>query len=119
MAIESTNPATGEKIRDYAEASAAEIQRALREADRAFDDWRRADFSWRSAPMKAAAELLRKNKDDYARLMAMEMGKPIAQGRAEAEKCAWVCDYFADNAARFLAPELVETDASKSFVEFE
>ena len=69
--------------------------------------------------MHAAGKVLRGRQEDYAKLMTAEMGKPITQGRAEAEKCAWVCDYYADNAETFLASQAVETDASKSFVAFE
>jgi succinate-semialdehyde dehydrogenase/glutarate-semialdehyde dehydrogenase len=69
--------------------------------------------------MRRAGELLRERKEDLARLMALEMGKPLAQGRAEADKCASVCEYYADGAERFLAPETIETDARKSFVAFQ
>jgi succinate-semialdehyde dehydrogenase/glutarate-semialdehyde dehydrogenase len=69
--------------------------------------------------MRRAAEILRNNASGYARLMAQEMGKPISGGKAEVEKCAWACDYYAENAERFLTPEVVETDASRSFVAFE
>ena len=119
MAIQAINPATGEIFSSYEEASAHEIENALRETDRAFQKWRRIDFLKRALPVKAAAALLRKQREDCARLMAAEMGKPIAQGRAEADKCALACDYFADNAAKFLAPETVETEAAKSFVTFD
>ncbi len=69
--------------------------------------------------MMNAAEVLRKNKEDYSRLMTLEMGKPISQSRAEVDKCAWVCEYYAENAEKFLSDELIETDASKSFVTFQ
>jgi len=69
--------------------------------------------------MKKVGELLRKDQESHARLMAQEMGKPLAQGRSEIEKCAWVCDYYAEHAERFLAPEPIASDASKSFVVFE
>jgi succinate-semialdehyde dehydrogenase/glutarate-semialdehyde dehydrogenase len=69
--------------------------------------------------MKKAAQIFRDKSEDYARLMAEEMGKPIASGRAEAEKCAWGCDYYAENAEQFLQPELIKTDAGKSFVTFQ
>lgn len=69
--------------------------------------------------MFKAAEILRKNMDDYARTMSLEMGKVISEARAEVEKCAWVCDYYAENAEKFLADEIIESDAGKSFVAFE
>jgi succinate-semialdehyde dehydrogenase/glutarate-semialdehyde dehydrogenase len=69
--------------------------------------------------MRAAAKLLRQGCGDSAKLMAQEMGKPLSQGQSEVEKCAWACEYFAENATKFLAPEFVATDATKSFVTFE
>ena len=69
--------------------------------------------------MKRSAETLRDRREEYARLMALEMGKPIAAGRAEADKCAWVCDHYADHAERFLADEAAPSDATRSFVAFE
>ncbi len=119
MAIESVNPATGEKIKAYPEMSASEVEGILQKADQAFSAWRRSSFSERAHALQKAAAGLRRDKDAYAALMAQEMGKPLAQGRAEAEKCAWVCDYYAENGEKFLAPELIPTDASKSFVTFE
>jgi len=118
MAIQSINPATGEKIHLYEEASPEEIEQTLQSADRAFAEWRETDFSKRAMLLKAAGELLRKDAGDYAKLMALEMGKPVSQGHDEVEKCAWACDYFAENAERFLAPEPFKTDASASFVAF-
>lgn len=119
MAIQSINPATGDTIRSYEETSPEAALSALQTADRAFEEWRRLDFAKRAGPLKAAATLLRKYREDYARLMAGEMGKPVAQGRSEADKCALGCEYFANNAAKFLAPETVDTEAAKSFVTFE
>jgi succinate-semialdehyde dehydrogenase/glutarate-semialdehyde dehydrogenase len=117
--MHSINPANGQTIREYAEAAGEEVAAALRGARRAFGDWRQAPFERRSAVLRAAAGELRRRRDDLARLMALEMGKPIAQGRAEADKCAWVCDYYAEQASRFLASEPAETDASRSYVAFE
>jgi succinate-semialdehyde dehydrogenase/glutarate-semialdehyde dehydrogenase len=116
MAIESINPTSGERIATYREVSREEVTAILAAADRAFHRWRRVDFAERSELMRRAAAVLRERAKEYAILMAQEMGKPLAQGRAEVDKCAWVCDYYAGNAAAFLAPEQIETDASKSFV---
>jgi succinate-semialdehyde dehydrogenase/glutarate-semialdehyde dehydrogenase len=69
--------------------------------------------------MRGAAAVLRRGAGELATLMALEMGKPVRQGRAEIEKCAWVCEYYADHAARFLEPETVATDARRSFVTFQ
>lgn len=118
MPFETINPSTGEKLHAYPETPLTEVENFLQEAQQAFRDWRRADFSERAARMNAAAKLLRTNREDYARMMAQEMGKPLSQGRSEVDKCAWGCEYFAENAARHLARELVATDSSKSFVTF-
>jgi succinate-semialdehyde dehydrogenase/glutarate-semialdehyde dehydrogenase len=118
MALETINPTSGERVRQYDEASPAEVQKALANAHAAFETWRRTPFAKRATHMKWAGTLLRERQGDLAHLMAIEMGKPLAQGRAEAEKCAWVCDYYAEKAEGFLAAEAVETDASKSYVAF-
>src|SRR6202030_3177529 len=80
--------------------------------------WRRTSFEERATLMSAAAQVLRGSAGDYARLMAQEMGKPVRDGVAEVEKCASGCDFYADNAARFLAREPVPTEARKSFITF-
>jgi succinate-semialdehyde dehydrogenase / glutarate-semialdehyde dehydrogenase len=117
--ITSLNPATGEEIRRYPEMTPDEVNAAINAAHEAYRSWRERSFSQRAAPMKQAAEILRERAGEYAVLMAEEMGKPVRDGRAEAEKCAWVCDYYADNAAAFLGREDVTTDASSSFVTFQ
>ena len=119
MTLRSTNPTNGELLATYEEHTAAQIEQALATAQRAYTDWRRTTFQHRSSLLQRVAGHLREHKLRYATLMAKEMGKPIAQGVAEAEKCAWVCDYYAENAERFLAPEMIPTDASKSFVTFQ
>ncbi len=119
MPIETVNPATGEKIESYAEMTHDEVSRIIENTNGAYLSWRKTAFSKRSSLMKNAAGILRNNLDDYAKLMSLEMGKTLKEGRAEAEKCAWVCDYYAENAERFLAPEVIETDATKSFVTFQ
>lgn len=117
--IKSINPATGEEIKSYEEMSLEQIESIINETNKAFLEWKEKDFSFRKSLMKKAVEILRTNKKKYADLMTIEMGKPIKQSYAEVEKCAWVCDYFADNAENFLEDELIKTDASKSFVTFQ
>ncbi len=117
--MDSINPATGQKIRSYAEYPPHKIEEMIQHAQKAFQTWRRMPFNERARVMKKTAEILRNNKDSYARLMADEMGKPLAQGQGEIEKCAWVCDFYADQAEVYLTPEAIKTDASKSFVYFE
>jgi succinate-semialdehyde dehydrogenase/glutarate-semialdehyde dehydrogenase len=118
MAIESINPTTGERIAAYEETSPTEVKAILERADGAFREWRGVGFDDRASLMYRAAAVLRERSKPYAILMAQEMGKPLAQGRAEVEKCAWVCDYYADNAAAFLASEEIATDAARSFVAY-
>jgi succinate-semialdehyde dehydrogenase/glutarate-semialdehyde dehydrogenase len=119
MALESVNPATGERIEAFEAASAAALDAALASCAKAQAAWAERSFSERAEPLRAAAGRLREEREALARRMALEMGKPFAQGLAEIEKCAWVCEYYAGEAGRFLAPEPVATDASKSFVCFE
>jgi len=119
MSLKSINPATDELVREYPEAGDKDVAMALAEASCAAAGWKRTSFADRAPKMRRAADLLDERKDELGRLMAVEMGKPLAQGRSEAEKCAWVCRYYADSAERFLAPEPVRTDASKSYVAFE
>ena len=119
MTLESINPATGEKLESYPEMTPAEIATAVDEAHETFLSWREVPFTERTELMRSAARVLRESQADHARLMALEMGKPLREGRAEIEKCAATCDYYAENAERFLAPETLATEATKSFVAFE
>jgi succinate-semialdehyde dehydrogenase / glutarate-semialdehyde dehydrogenase len=116
--LESINPATGERIRSYEETTPQQVASIVAAADRAQRSWRSTPIAERARLLTRVAERLRAGKERYAALMAAEVGKPLAQGRAEAEKCAWVCNYFAEGAAAFLAPEEVESDASRSYVAF-
>lgn len=119
MTIESVNPATGETIASYEEMSWQAVAGILEDVYERFASWRESRFSERAARLRAAARVLRERQNELAELMAREMGKPVREGRAEVDKCAWVCDYYGENAATFLARETVETDASRSFVTFQ
>jgi succinate-semialdehyde dehydrogenase/glutarate-semialdehyde dehydrogenase len=119
MPLRSSNPATGESIREYPEATPAEVAMILAEASCAFAGWKRTTFAERAARMRAAADRLGERKEELALLMAQEMGKPLVQGRSEVEKCASVCRYYADHAQELLADREAKTDASRSFVAFE
>jgi succinate-semialdehyde dehydrogenase/glutarate-semialdehyde dehydrogenase len=119
MSLEAVNPATGELIREYEEMDAEQVAAIIENAQQEFHSWRKVPFERRAELMRAAADVLRREKDEFARLMALEMGKPVRDGRSEAEKCAWVCEYYAERAAEFLQEELVETDARKSFVTYQ
>ncbi len=117
--IRSINPANLEVIQTYQTSTTAEIKKIINAANDAFESWRKTSFNQRSKLMFNAAGVLRNNIDEYSRIMTLEMGKPFTQSKAEVEKCAWVCEYYAENAEKFLADELVKTDATKSFVTFQ
>ena len=119
MSIISINPATGEPIAEYALMSPDETRAVVDAVHAAWLEWRLTTFADRAAVLTRAATLLRDRRHDLARLMALEMGKPLLQGAAEAEKCAWACEFYAEHAARQLADEVVATDASRSLVAFE
>ena len=117
--MKTINPANGKLIKEYPEHTSDEVFSIIEKANHAFFKWKETSFTDRSRLMKKAAAVLRKNIDAYAGLMSLEMGKIIRESRAEVEKCAWVCDYYAENSEQFLADEIVKTDASKSFISFE
>jgi succinate-semialdehyde dehydrogenase/glutarate-semialdehyde dehydrogenase len=119
MSIRSVNPTTGEVLETLAETTPAEIDLILDDAEGAVAWWRRAPFAHRAQRMRGAAAVLRTRKGEYARTMALEMGKPIAEGEAEAEKCAWVCEYYAEHAEAFLREQPRDTDAAVSYVRFD
>ncbi|MFC1547217.1 NAD-dependent succinate-semialdehyde dehydrogenase [Candidatus Neomarinimicrobiota bacterium] len=119
MPIEAINPATGKSIKTYSETTPDQVNALIEQADRAWRDWRLTGFGDRAALMRDTARILRDNCNQYAVLMAMEMGKPVTEGRAEVEKCAWACEYYAEHAETFLSDETIETDASRSFVTFQ
>ncbi|WP_120243242.1 NAD-dependent succinate-semialdehyde dehydrogenase [Halopiger aswanensis] len=112
MSIESTNPATGEVVDTYDEESEDEREAQLERASETFEEWSDTPIETRQRLLARAGEILRENADEYAELMTREMGKPIGQARDEVEKCAWVCDYYAEHAAEFLQDEVVASDES-------
>ena len=118
MVMESLNPATEEVMATFEEFTPQQIEAALASAEATFRRWRRTGFAERSALMREAARYLRANKERFGLLITREMGKPIVEAEAEVEKCAWNCDFYADNAERFLADEDVATNARKSYVAY-
>src|SRR5215204_5611911 len=116
--IETVNPATGEPGRSYDQHTIGDAREAAAAAHTAFLDWRRTDFAQRSAVIRKAGAILRQRKDELARLMTEEMGKTLDEGRAEIEKCAFQCDWFADHAEGYLADEPVDVDRGEVFVTF-
>jgi succinate-semialdehyde dehydrogenase / glutarate-semialdehyde dehydrogenase len=119
MAFRTINPATEEIIKEYEELNLNEIEIKLTESAIAFKNWRKTSFKNRSELMLKAADILEIRKEEYGRLMAVEMGKPLAQGISEAEKCAWVCRYYAENAEEQLKNDIIKTEFSDSYVSFQ
>jgi len=118
MALQSVNPATGKEVARYEEMSTDDVDAIVERSNDAFLAWRLTSFDERARALRSAAGMLRKEAEALARLMAIEMGKPLRDGIAEAQKCASCCDYYAENGERLLAPEPVKTEAHSSFVTF-
>jgi len=118
MSIASINPANGEVLRTFEPLTAEQIDRRLQLADSAFRTHRQTSFSDRASKIVRAAEILEKEKDECAYLMTLEMGKPLKAAVAEALKCATGCRYYAENASKFLADEIVDTGAKRSFIRY-
>jgi succinate-semialdehyde dehydrogenase / glutarate-semialdehyde dehydrogenase len=114
--MSSVNPATGEVLAKLEEISDAEVDAKLARAAETFRIWRRRPFAERAALMRRAADALEQRKDHWGRIMTLEMGKTLRSAVAEAEKCAWVCRFYAENAERFLADEEIASGASRSYV---
>ena len=118
MAIASTNPATGEVVKTFEALTPDQIEQKLQLAVTAFQAHRKTSFRDRAAKMLRAAEILEKEKDECGRLMTLEMGKPFRAAVAEAVKCTTACRYYAENTEKFLADEVVETGAKRSFIRY-
>ena len=119
MAIASVNPATGEKLKEFTAFDQAEIEKRLKRAEKAFEQHRYTRFTERADLMMAAAALLLQEKEKFARIITLEMGKLLRDSGAEIEKCARACRFYAENAARFLEDEPAQTDAARSYVRYE
>ena len=115
----SRNPYNGEALKTYKNHTKKEVSTIIDSADKRFYKWRESTFAERKKLMLAAASELLKNKREYAEMMTLEMGKPISQAIAEVEKCASVCEYYAENAEEQLKNEVIKTDAHKSYVSYE
>ena len=119
MNLISINPANNKKINSYQEISKDSINQIIDSSFNTFLEWRSKSFSYRAKKMRCLAELLKQKKELLGLLMTKEMGKPIKQSIAEAEKCAWVCEYYADNAEKFLSQKEIPTGSTKSFISFQ
>src|ERR1041384_874250 len=119
MAIATINPATGETLKEFAPLPDEELDARLQRAAETFRTYRRTSFAERAGWLRRAAGILEEAQETFARLMTVEMGKPIKAAGEEAAKCAWVCRYYAETAAEHLADEPVETNAARSFARFQ
>ncbi|NOX89217.1 MAG: NAD-dependent succinate-semialdehyde dehydrogenase [Calditrichaeota bacterium] len=117
--MKAINPTDNRVIKEYPEHSEQEVKKIISLVQEEFRFWRQISMIQRSGLMRRAAQILRQRRDEFAGLITLEMGKIIREARAEVEKCAWVCDYYAENAEKFLKEEEVKTDASSSYVAFE
>lgn len=117
--FKSVNPWTGEVIARYRGHTDEEVREKIDRGHAAFKEWRETSFDQRSERMNRVADLLLERRDELARTITTEMGKPITEARGEIEKCAWACQFYAENAEEFLADELIETEASESFVSYD
>ncbi len=117
--ITTKNPYTQEDIKTYNLISDKELKQKLDLAEEQFQNWKSLQIKDRSKLLSNVAELLVERKESYAKLMTQEMGKPITQGIAEIEKCAWVCDFYAKNADDFLADQLIDADTYESFISYD
>lgn len=117
--IQSINPSNNNLIATYQEFDKSKIQSIIENANAQFLKWSNTTFSQRADLLKSAANILREDRKRLAELITLEMGKPIIQSYAEVDKCAWVCDYYAENGEKFLSDEIVQTDFSKSYVTFQ
>ncbi len=119
MNIVSKNPYTNKDIFSIKALNLEEIEEKLSLAQGIYESWHKTSMKERSEHLLNVANELKKNKNEYAETMTAEMGKPISQSLAEIEKCAWVCEYYAENAPKQLANKEIETEASKSYVRYD
>ena len=117
--VSSINPATAQEIATYVFYDDRKVAKALVQAQRAFDGWRKLPFNRRATVLRNIARELRNRKEELARLATSEMGKPIQQSRDEVEKCARTLEFYAKEGAKMLSNEIVKTDARKSYVAFQ
>lgn len=119
MKFQSINPATEEALGEFEGMNFEEAVKAAERCREVQRDWEKTSLANRSSFLKKLAWALREGLESYAKTMTLEMGKPIAQSKAEVEKCAWLCEFYAEHAAEFLAPEEVKTEAKKSYIRFD
>ena len=116
MSIQTINPATGEVIKTYEEMPDNEVETIIDHTHSVYEEWRHTSFAERAEKMRKLAQLLKDNKEEYGKIMTLEMGKPITAAMAEIEKCAWVCEYYAQTAEEHLQDRVIKTEKTKSKV---
>jgi succinate-semialdehyde dehydrogenase/glutarate-semialdehyde dehydrogenase len=119
MALVSINPTSGMTLKEYNEWTDVEVSDVVGHVHDTWLDWKGTPFAERAKQMRAIAALLRDRKENLGRIITMEMGKPIKEAKAEIDKCALACNYFADHAETFLSVDTIESDAAKSYVRFD
>ncbi|MGB7434054.1 MAG: aldehyde dehydrogenase family protein, partial [Candidatus Acidiferrum sp.] len=119
MAIATINPATGEVIKKFEALTDAQVDEKIAKGAKAFQKFRHISFADRARWMNKAGDILEAEKEPIGRLMTLEMGKTLASAIAEAEKCAGACHYYAEHAPKFVADEVIETAAAKSFIRYQ
>ncbi|MBI2786431.1 MAG: NAD-dependent succinate-semialdehyde dehydrogenase, partial [Legionella longbeachae] len=116
MNIQTINPSTEQILQNYECLNEKQINEKLNQGHEAYLEWKKTSFSQRKTLMIKLAKILKENVDELAQLMSLEMGKPITAGKAEINKCAWLCEYFAEQAEHYLAPKVIQTDMRKAKV---
>lgn len=116
--MKSINPHTNETLNKYEKLTSEKLNEYIKDSQNCYNEWRHTSFNDRAKLLKAAGEILKNKKTYLAELMADEMGKPLKEGQSEIDKCAWVCDYYAENAEKFLAKETIKTDYQLSEVHY-
>ena len=119
MKIKSINPTTAETLEEFEEPTTQQINKILTQNQHVFHEWKETSFQERKILLKKAADILRNDKEHYAQLITMEMGKPIKQAEAEVEKCAWGLDFYAYHGEQYLTTETIETDAHHSHIQYQ
>ena len=119
MTIQTTNPYSGNILMEYEVLTPKELETCLDSSNNVFDEWKNTDLATRCGFLKNLSEMLLKNIEKYSKLMTQEMGKPISQSRAEINKCVFLSDFYAKNAVVFLSDEIIETDATESFISYD
>ena len=116
MQFKSVNPYNGEELASYSSLTETELVGKIEQSEKAYSDWKETSLQKRCTLIQKVASILTENAHEYAEMITLEMGKPISESLAEVKKCAWVCEYYAENAQAFLSDTIIKTDASKSFV---